>query len=81
MIDSCLLYPGCYMTTRLGYASYCVVAINVLPTFNITELPYEASITSLSSSALYQIPAEIKFPLFRIVHHIENFHPMQHTVV
>jgi hypothetical protein len=35
------------MTTRSGHASYCVVAIDVLSTFNITELPYEASITNL----------------------------------
>jgi hypothetical protein len=54
---------------------------NVLPTFNITELPYEASITSLSSSALYQLPAEIKSPLFRIVHHKESFRSLQHSVV
>jgi hypothetical protein len=44
------------------------VDIVVLSTFNITELPYEASITSLRSSALYQLPAEIKFPLFRPVY-------------
>jgi hypothetical protein len=69
------------MTTISGHASYCVMDTNVLSTFNITELPYEASITSLRSSALYQIPAEIESPLFRIVHHKEGFRPMQHTVV
>ena len=37
---------------------------NVLSTFNITELPYEASITSLRSSALYQLPAELKVSAF-----------------
>jgi hypothetical protein len=47
------------MTTRSGHASYSVIDTNVLSTFNITELPYEASITSSSSSALYQLPAEI----------------------
>ncbi|MEO6133437.1 MAG: hypothetical protein ABIQ02_16475, partial [Saprospiraceae bacterium] len=62
-------------------ASYYVVNTNVLSTFNITELPYEASITSLSSSALYQIPAEIKFLLFRIVHHKKSFLSLQHSVV
>lgn len=69
------------MTTRTGHTSYFVMDTNVLSTFNITELPYEASITSLRSSALYQLPAEIKFPLFRIVHHKESFRSMQHTVV
>lgn len=81
LIGSCLLYPGCYMTTRSGHASYFVIDTNVLSTFNITELPYEASITSLRSSALYQLPAEIQFPLFRIVHHNESFRSMQHSVV
>jgi hypothetical protein len=69
------------MTTRSGYASYCVIDTNVLSIFNITELPYEASITSLRSSALYQIPAEIESPLFRIVHHKESFRSLRHTVV
>lgn len=64
MIDSCLLYPGCYMTTRSGYASCFVMDTNVLSTFNIAELPYEASITSLCSSALYQLPAEIQVSAF-----------------
>jgi len=40
--------PGCYMTINPDYVSYFVMDIVVLSTFNITELPYEVSITSLS---------------------------------
>jgi hypothetical protein len=36
------------MTTRSGHASYSVIDTNVLSTFNITELPYEADALRLS---------------------------------
>lgn len=82
MIQSCQLYPGCYMTTKTGSASYFARGHKrIYPLSTSLICPYEALITGLGSSALHHPPAEIKSPLFLIVHHTRHFYRMQHKAV
>ena len=82
MMQSCQLYPGCYMTTKQVSRHALLVNTSVYAHFQhrLFALTRLLSLVQVLQLCITHLQMSVH-PLFLIVHHKECFHAMQHKVV